>query len=315
MERHVLALVALPPATQQALSARYVLHYAPGDALQAVQQAAARPALAVITNGTTGLSRACMEQLPHLRLVCAWGAGHENIDLAAARERNIAVVHAPGINDETVADHALGFMLALSRGYGPLTRALANGQWHNTRMARPTLTGASLGVIGMGRIGQAIARRALGFGMRVAYHTRSPRSDAPGTHIDSVVELARHSDFLVAACPGGAATHHLVDKTVLHALGPQGYLINVARGSVVCTQDLIAALQAGTIAGAGLDVLEAEPEVPPELMGLDHVLLTPHMAGRSPAAQAMQQQVLLGHLEAYFAGRPLASQLTGQPAA
>ncbi|WP_326539284.1 2-hydroxyacid dehydrogenase [Pseudorhodoferax sp.] len=315
MDRHVLALIALPAATQRALSSRYVLHHGPGAPGEADLPAAARQAVAVVTNGSTGLSRAAMAQLPALRLVCAFGAGHENIDLAAAQERGIVVVHAPGINDETVADHALGFMLALSRGYGPLTRAVGAGRWADVRMARPTLSGATLGIIGMGRIGRAIARRAAGFRMRVLYFNRSLQPQELGTRVDSVVALARQSDFLVAACPGGPATHHLIDKPVLDALGPEGYVINVARGSVVCTQDLVAALLARSIAGAGLDVLEAEPQVPPELVGLDHVLVTPHMAGRSPAAQALQHEVLLGQLEAYFAGRPLASQLTGQPAA
>lgn len=314
MHRHVLALIPLPQATQDALASRYVLQYCPEGPDEAVLRQAARQAVAVITNGTTGLSRTCMAQLTALQLVCSFGAGHENIDLAAAQERGIVVVHAPGINDDTVADHAIGFMLALSRHYGPLTRAVGDGRWAASRMARPTLSGATLGVIGMGRVGRAIARRAAGFRMRILYFSRGPQPQDHGTRVDSVVDLARQSDFLVAACPGGEATRHLINKPVLDALGPAGYVINVARGSVVCTEDLIAALQTQSIAGAGLDVLESEPAVPSALVGRDNVLLTPHMAGRSPAAQSMQHEVLMGHLAAYFEGRPLASQLTGHPA-
>lgn len=314
MHRHVLALIPLPQATQDALASRYVLQYCPGGPDEAVLRQASGQAVAVITNGSTGLPRSCMAQLTALQLVCSFGAGHENIDLAAAQERGIAVVHAPGINDDTVADHALGFMLALSRHYGPLTQAVGEGRWASVRTARPTLSGATLGIIGMGRIGRAIAQRAAGFQMRILYFNRSPQPQAHGTRVDSVVELARHSDFLVAACPGGPATRHLINKPVLDALGPAGYVINVARGSVVCTEDLIAALQTQSIAGAGLDVLESEPQVPPALVGLDNVLLTPHMAGRSPSAQALQHDMLMGNLAAHFEGRPLASQLTGHPA-
>lgn len=305
---HVLALIPLPSAAKAALAERYQLHDAPEGSSGAV--CASLPweqVAAVVTNGTTGLDAGLMARMPALRIVCAFGVGYENVDLAAAAERGIVVTNAPGTNDETVADHALGFMLGLSRGYCALTAAVRSGGWHGARAARPTLSGATLGVIGMGRIGQAIARRAQGFGMRVAYLARQRRSELPYDYEHSLLSLAQASDYLVAACPGGAATHHIVNAQILQALGPRGFFVNVARGSVVDTQALIQALQQGRIAGAGLDVLEAEPEVPQALRELDNVLITPHVAGRSPVAQAAQTQALLASLASHFAGHVPAS--------
>lgn len=291
----VLALIPLPPATRTALAARYALVETPGEADHEVQ--------AVVTNGTTGLDAALLARLPALRLACAFGVGHENIDLAAARARGVWVTHAPDTNAETVADHAIGFLLALCRGYGPLTAAVFAGRWEASRAARPTLNGATLGLIGLGGVGQAIARRAQAFGMRVAYHSRHARADLPYAHHPALLSLAETADHLVAACPGGAATRHIVNAPVLRALGPGGFFVNVARGSVVDTGALVSALREGHIAGAGLDVLEGEPAVPPQLATLDNLLLTPHMAGRSPVAQQAQTDALLASLEAFFAGR------------
>jgi D-3-phosphoglycerate dehydrogenase len=220
------------------------------------------------------------------------------------------VANAPDTNGDTVADHALGFMLALSRGFGPLTQAVKQGEWTTSRAARPTLNGSTVGIIGMGRVGRAIAKRAAAFDMHVLYSDRSHQPAVRGTLVPDVTELARQSDFLVAACPGGPSTHHIINSAVLEALGPKGYLVNVSRGSVVHTEHLIAALVMKTIAGAGLDVLETEPEVPAALQALDNVLITPHIEGRSPAAQLAQRDALMENLAAFFAGQPLASPIT-----
>lgn len=303
----ILALIPLPAATRAALAGRYTLHEALDGPHSASCQAVPLDRIeAVVTNGSTGLGAGFIAKLPSLRLVCAFGVGYENVDLAAAQARGIVVANAPDTNGETVADHAIGLLLALSRGYGVLTTAVCAGQWKQARAARPTLHGATLGLIGMGRVGQAIARRARGFAMQVKYFNRSQRAELPYAFVPSLVELAGQSDYLVAACPGGASTRHIVDAGVLAALGPQGFFVNVARGSVVKTDDLVLALERGHIAGAGLDVLESEPEVPAALVALaaqDKLLITPHMAGRSPAAQAAQTAALLENLAEYFAGR------------
>lgn len=242
----------------------------------------------VLTNGSTGLSRAQMLAMPQLKLVSAFGAGYENIDLAAARELNIAITHAPGANNATVADHALALMLAISRGLHLLDGAVKAGKWDHSRAARPTVNGKRLGIIGLGNIGEQIARRAAAFDMEVGYHARRARDDVPYQYCATPLELARRSDYLILACPGGPATRHLMNADLLTALGPQGFLINIARGSVVDTKALIRALQDKSIAGAALDVVDGEPEIPDALRTLDNLLLTPHISGRSPEALLTQ---------------------------
>lgn len=259
----------------------------------------------VLTNGTTGFTAVQMNALPHLELICAFGAGHENIDVAAATERGIAVAHAPNTNGETVADHALALMLASARGLVTLDRAVKAGGWANHRAPRPTLHGAKLGIVGLGNIGRSIATRAEGFGMSIGYHTRTARSNCRWRHFDDVGALADASDFLVLACPGGPATHHLVNANVLARLGANGFLVNVARGSVVDTAALIEALCDGVIAGAALDVFEHEPEVPSALRMIENVVLTPHVSGRSPAALQAQIDLLLANIRAHLSGLPL----------
>jgi len=256
---------------------------------------------AVVTNGSTGLSDVQMAQLLALEIVCAFGAGYENVDVEAAARRGIVVTHAPGTNAETVADHAFGMLLALARGYAPLTAAVQQGRWQQSRQARPTLAGASLGIVGMGRIGRLIAARAHGFAMKVGYHGRRAQADAPGRYYASPAALAAASDFLVIACNGGPETRHLINRSVLQALGSSGYVVNVSRGSVLDTRALLDALDAGEIAGAGLDVIENEPEVPAELFRHRNVLITPHMAGRSPASWLAQRDALLASLSQHFA--------------
>ncbi|MFM0735159.1 2-hydroxyacid dehydrogenase [Paraburkholderia sediminicola] len=303
---HVLALIALPDATLDALRRDYTLHYHPdgwGDALPAgIDPVSLR---AVVTNGSTGLSDAQMVALPALEIVSAFGAGYENVDVAAALRRGIVVTHAPGANAATVADHAIGLLLALARGYAPLTEAVRAGRWRASRAERPTLTGARLGLVGMGRIGRLIATRAQGFDMTLGYHGRQPHADAPGRYYADLTELAADSDFLVIACNGGPSTKHLVGRKVLQALGPTGYVVNVSRGSVLDTQALIDALAHAAIAGAGLDVIEDEPAVPPALLDHPDVLITPHIAGRSPASSIAQRDALLASLSQHFAQAPV----------
>nr|WP_316642048.1 2-hydroxyacid dehydrogenase [uncultured Roseateles sp.] len=302
----LLVLIPLQAPFVAALQALYELIYEPSGHSEALwQRLQGQPLRAVLTNGTTGFSEAQMALLPELGQICSWGAGYENIDVAAARACGIGVSHAPGINNATVADHALALMLGLSRGLVALDAAVKRGDWQTSRAERPTINGRRLGLVGMGNIGQQIARRAAGFDMQIAYCTRTPMPELPWRHVESVLALAAESDYLVLACPGGAATRHLVNREVLRALGPEGFLVNIARGTVVDTEALIAALQADEIAGAGLDVLEGEPVVPPALAASGKVLLTPHVSGRSPEAQRAQLACAMGNLAAFFAGREL----------
>ncbi|MFD4836679.1 2-hydroxyacid dehydrogenase [Achromobacter sp. NPDC058515] len=258
----------------------------------------------VLTRGATGFRADEMAALPKLELVCSLGVGHENIDLAAAAARGIAVTNGPGANAVSVADHAMALLLGAARHLPQADAWVRQGHWSG--FMGPQITGKRLGILGLGTIGLEIARRgANGFDMSVGYYSRRARPESGYTYFDSPRALAAASDFLVVATPGGAGTRHLVDAGVLEALGPDGYLVNIARGSVVDTQALIDALAQRRIAGAGLDVVDGEPRIPDALKQLDNVVLTPHSAGRSPEAVAATVALFLDNATAHFAGRPV----------
>lgn len=258
----------------------------------------------VLTRGATGLRADEMAAMPKLELVCSLGVGYENIDLAAAAARGIVVTNGPGANAVSVADHAMALLLGAARHLPQADAWVRQGNWNG--FMGPQVTGKRLGILGLGTIGLEIARRgANGFGMRVGYYNRRPRPESGYTYFDNPRELAAASDFLVIATPGGAGTRHLVDAQVLQALGPEGYLVNIARGSVVDTDALIAALASGGIAGAGLDVVDGEPHIPDALKQLNNVVLTPHSAGRSPEAVAATVALFLENATAHFGGKPV----------
>ena len=256
---------------------------------------------AVLTRGPLGLTGAEIEQLVKLQIICVIGAGYEQVDLAAAAARGITVTNGAGANAGAVADHTLALLLALLRDIPRADASTRRGEWN--RVISPSVSGKRLGIIGLGAVGQAIARRAaLGFDMNVSYHSRTPRTDVPYTWYDSPLHLADAVDILVVATPGGNGTRHLVGAQVLEALGAEGYLVNIARASVVDTQALVAALQQGAIAGAALDVFDDEPAVPDELKVLGNTVLTPHVAGQSPEAARDTVNLVLRNLQAFFAG-------------
>ncbi|HXZ06600.1 MAG TPA: 2-hydroxyacid dehydrogenase, partial [Paraburkholderia sp.] len=223
---------------------------------------------AVLTNGTTGITAEEIDQMPQLEFVSALGAGYENLAVDHARSRNIVVVNGAGTNADCVADHAFALLLAVVRDVPQRDIATRNGVWRDALPMRPSVSGKRLGIVGLGAIGQKVARRGMGFDLEIGYHNRQPKAGVTGRYFDSVLALAQWSDYLVIATPGGAATHHMINRAVLEALGPQGFLINVSRGSVVDTAALAVALADGTIAGAGLDVYESEPHPPEALLPL-----------------------------------------------
>ncbi len=265
---------------------------------------------AVLTRGPLGLTGAEIEQLVKLQIICVIGAGYEQVELAAAAARGITVTNGAGVNAGAVADHTLALLLALLRDIPRADASTRRGEWN--RVISPSVSGKRLGIIGLGAVGQAIARRAaLGFDMNVSYHSRTPRTDVPYTWYDSPLHLAAAVDILVVATPGGNGTRHLVDAQVLEALGAEGYLVNIARASVVDTQALVAALQQGAIAGAALDVFDDEPAVPDALKALGNTVLTPHVAGQSPQAARDTVTLVLRNLEAFFAGQPVLTPVRG----
>lgn len=302
----LLVLHVLSDAHLSQLAQSFDVLYAPDAARCAQALADHGPRVqAVLTVGAIGLSAAQMQAMPQLRWVGALGAGYENIDVAYARAHGIAVSNGAGTNDQCVADHAFGLVIAAVRGLVRLDRLTRQGVWRNDIPLPPNVSGKRLGILGLGTIGQKIARRAQAFDMPVGYHNRRPKDGVDFTYFDSVLALAQWADVLLVATPGGAGTRHLVDAPVIAALGPQGYVVNIARGSVVDTAALAQALRTGALAGAGLDVYESEPLPPAELLDLDNVVLTPHVAGWSPEAVQATVDLFLDNAHRHFAGQPL----------
>ncbi|HEX4327850.1 MAG TPA: 2-hydroxyacid dehydrogenase [Burkholderiales bacterium] len=294
---------AVPAPAVAKLAERFDVVHTKGHGPEALAEAQKKPIVSVLTNGASGLHAAAINGLPNLKSISTFGAGYENVDLSAARARGVVVTHAPGVNDANVADHAVGLMLGIARDFVAGDRAVREGKWDQSRAYRPSLNNKRVGIIGLGNIGMRIARRCEAFDMTVAYNTRTPRSGVAWQHYSDLVKLAEDSEYLVAACPGGPATRHIVNAQVLEALGPEGFFVNIARGSVVDTAALIDALERGVIAGAGLDVVEGEPVVPEGLLKSNKVLFTPHMAGRTPDVVWNQVKLFTANAEAVLAGK------------
>ena len=255
----------------------------------------------VVTSAAYGLTAAHMAMLPNLRAVCSFGVGYDSIDVVALHARGVVLSNTPDVLTDCVADLAMGMLIDVSRGISAGDRYARAGLWGSKqRFGMGTrVTGKKLGILGLGRIGLAIAERAQGFKMDIGYHNRKPVADTAQTYFDSVVALAQWADYLVVACPGGAATEHLVNAKVLQALGEQGFLINIARGSVVDEAALVAALEAGQLAGAALDVFEHEPAIPAALLQNERVVLTPHIGSATRETRLDMDELLLQNVAAF----------------
>ncbi len=243
---------------------------------------------------------------PKLQIVASFGVGYDHIDAKAAARRGIVVTHTPDVLTEEVADTAIGLLLNTVRELPQAERYLRAGKWPsgNFPLSRATLRDRTVGMVGLGRIGIAIARRLEAFGVPVVYHTRQPRSDLGYRHYPRLIDMARDVDTLIVIVPGGAATKNMIDANVLAALGASGIVINVARGSVIDEPALIAALRDGTILAAGLDVFAAEPQVPAELLAMENVVLLPHVGSASEFTRAKMDQLLVDNIRAWAAGKP-----------
>lgn len=298
----VLAMPEVKPLLLEPLCSAYIVHRADS---QAWCEAAPR-IRAIAATGESRVSAELMRQLPALEAIAVMGVGYDGIEVAAARERGIAVTHTPGVLNDYVADLALALMLAWAHQVPRADRFVRAGHWASGPLPLGRkVSGARLGLVGMGQIGQAIAHRAAAFGMQIAYTSRSAKPGLPYRYLPSATLLAAQSDYLVAITPGGEGTRGLIDAQVLAALGPQGCLVNVARGSVVDETALIEALQNGTIAGAALDVFENEPHVPAALRAMDNVVLTPHIGSACSEMRQAMAALMLANLQAHFAGLPL----------
>lgn len=261
---------------------------------------------AIATRGELGAKRELMEKLPKLEIISCYGVGTDAIDLNAARELKLRITNTPDVLTEDVADIAIGLMLSVARKI-PLGDAyVRSGEWASKSMGLVTrFFGKRLGIIGMGRIGAAVAKRAAGFDMKISYFDIRKRDDLSYNFYNSVTELAANCDFLVATVAGGDGTSRLIKADVFKALGPKGYFINVARGSVVDEPALLAALESSQIKGAGLDVFWNEPRIDPRFIKLENTVLQPHHASGTVETRKAMGQLVRDNLAAHFAGRPL----------
>jgi len=268
----------------------------------------------LVTSAAVGVDAVLIGALPKLRVISSFGVGLDKLDLAAAQRRGIAVGYTPDVLNDCVADLAFGLMLDAARGISAADRYVRRGAWAGagTPATAPfplgrKVSGARLGIVGLGRIGRTVARRAGGFDMSVRYHNRRPVADVPWPYEPSLRALAEWADYLVIIAAGGAGTHHLIDAGVLDALGPRGFLVNVSRGSVVDEAALVRALVERRIAGAGLDVFEDEPRVPRELMALDNVVLLPHIASATVETRQAMADRVFDNLHRFFSEGSLVS--------
>lgn len=262
----------------------------------------ASEASVLVTSVRRGLTQAMIQQLPALRAVCSWGVGHDTLDIGAARSAGVVVSSTPDVLDDCVADLAWALLLVVGRRVAAADRYVKDGHWREIGQFPETtrVSGKKLGVLGLGRIGQAVVERAAGFRMQVGYHNRREREGILARYFSDLVELADWADFLVVACPGTPDTHHLVNATVLNALGPSGILINVARGTVVDQTAMEASLANGSLGGAGLDVQELEPCSPEILRRMDQVVLTPHIGSCTRETRQDMGELVLTNVDAFL---------------
>jgi lactate dehydrogenase-like 2-hydroxyacid dehydrogenase len=289
---------------QRAFTVHDRLHESLLDSATAAFARAAPRIRAICGSGESKVSADLLAQLPALQIVSIMGVGYDGVDVAACKARGVLVTHTPDVLNDDVADLAIALALNVARRIPQADRHVRAGRWaaEGPMPLATKVSGARMGLVGMGRIGQAIAQRALAFGMSIAYTARSAKPQLPYAFHARVAVLAAASDFLVVITPGGAATRKLIDAEVLRALGPKGFLVNVSRGSVVDEAALIAALQQGTIAGAALDVFEHEPQVPEALRALDNAVLTPHIGSATRATRGAMADLAFENLRAFFAG-------------
>ncbi|MCM2505919.1 2-hydroxyacid dehydrogenase [Aureimonas altamirensis] len=251
------------------------------------------------------VSASMMDALPALEIVASFGVGYDSVDAAHAASKGIMVTNTPDVLTEEVADTALGLLLMTVRELPQAERYLRAGKWEGEGpypLTHGTLRGRTVGIMGLGRIGIAIARRLESFGVAVAYFNRRKRDDVPYAYHGSLEELAGAVDTLIVAAPGGASTDKAIDAAVLKALGPNGILINIGRGTTVDEDALIAALQDGTIMAAGLDVFEKEPKVPQALIDLPNAVLLPHVGSASHHTRNEMGNLVVRNLQAWFSG-------------
>jgi len=302
----IIVTAALPPFLYEPLKADYRCHdyHAAADkpALLAAHAATIR---GLVQGGGTVTPPSLIDALPALEIISVFGVGYDGVPVEHCRKRGVKVTNTPDVLTDDVADVAVALILMTGRGFVRANRFVHAGEWQKRGAELTTkLSGRTVGILGLGRIGKAIAERVSAMGMKVAYTGRKPQSVPYDFHAD-LKALAAASDFLVVACPGGAATRDLVDAGVLAALGKKGTIVNIARGSIIDEEALVKALEGGVIKGAGLDVFADEPNVPAALLAMGNVVLLPHVGSATHETRKAMGDLCKANLDAWFAGRPL----------
>jgi lactate dehydrogenase-like 2-hydroxyacid dehydrogenase len=259
-----------------------------------------------VTYHTVNANKDVLGQFPKLEIIGSFGVGYDHVDAAYARDHNIIVTNTPDVLTEEVADVAMGLLISTLREFVKADRYVRSGLWQtqNYPLSVGSLRDRKIGIVGMGRIGQAIGRRLEASRVPVSYHSRNPAAGVSYKHYGNLIEMAKAVDTLIVIVPGGASTSKMINAEVMKALGPRGVIINVARGSVLDEQALVAALKSGTILAAGLDVFDKEPHVPDELKAMQNVVLLPHIGSASVVTRNAMDQLVVDNLKAWFSGKP-----------
>ncbi|MCS3445527.1 MULTISPECIES: 2-hydroxyacid dehydrogenase [Bradyrhizobium] len=296
------------PILENGFPDQYVLHRAEsrGDLERLTPETMAKIRGIAVTYHTMATDKTALALFPKLEIIGSFGVGYDHVDSAYARDHNIVVTNTPDVLTEEVADVAMGLLIATLREFVKADRYVRSGLWQtqNYPLSVGSLRDRKIGIVGMGRIGQAIGRRLEASRVPVSYHSRNPSKDVSYKHYPDLIEMAKAVDTLVVIVPGGASTAKMINADVLKALGPRGVLINVARGSVVDEPALVAALKSGTILAAGLDVFAAEPNVPDELKAMQNVVLLPHIGSASVVTRNAMDQLVVDNIKNWFAGKP-----------
>jgi lactate dehydrogenase-like 2-hydroxyacid dehydrogenase len=312
----VLMPAPMPPMIAEGIAANLPLHrlWEAADPEAAIAELS--PKIRAIAAGGNHqiVDAPFMQRFPNLEIVASFGVGYDHVDAKWAGRNGIIVTNTPDVLNEEVADTALGLLLCTVRQLPQADRYLRSGAWEKQNFPlTATMRGRTLGIVGLGRIGKAIARRAESFGIKVAYHGRNPQPGVPYLYYSRLIDLARAVDILLVITPGGPQTAHLINAPVFEALGPQGIFINVSRGSVVDEAALIAALQSRQILAAGLDVYADEPHVPKALIEMDQVVLLPHVGSASQHTRQAMGQLVIDNLTAFAGGRGPLTPVTETP--
>jgi lactate dehydrogenase-like 2-hydroxyacid dehydrogenase len=306
-KKQVLLLGPLKPVVVNGLEAACTLHKVAAEKDRDAFVAAHGDVRAIACSATTErVPGELMARFPKLQIVSSFGVGYDHMDVKWAAEHGVILTNTPNVLTEEVADTALGLLLCTVRELPQAERYLRAGKWHEKDypLTKASLRNRTVGLVGMGAIGQAIAHRLDAMQVPVVYHTRQPRRELPYRHYPNLVGMARDVDILLAIVPGGAATRNMINAEVLDALGPDGILINMARGSVVDEPALIKALKEKRIMSAGLDVYAKEPDVPQELMAMGNVVLFPHLGSASVFTRERMDQLIVDNIVAWAAGKP-----------